>query len=96
MAWDSYTGRHRINVTPAGARCLTVNQRRTHANVPIGKVCQKANGRWDYSYVGGSHYARHGDLPSARAAIKATVRSWRTWMGVTTLSGARRKRRRRR
>lgn len=96
MAWTTYTGRHRIRTVREGAHCIGVRlDTGSQYPNPIGTVCKKDNGRFEYSYVGGGHYLR-GDLPTARAAVKKAVAGYRSWMGVTTKTSLGRARRRKR
>jgi hypothetical protein len=98
MARTSYTGRHRIATERISNSCLRVVLRKPGSSYPnpIGRVCYTDNG-WKYGYVGGgSRDAIYGrNLRSARAAVKEVVKSYRSYIGETTLSGARRHRRRR-
>lgn len=96
MAWDNYTGRHRVSYSKEGPHCIGVKLVKPNSQYPnpIGTVCKKDNGRFEYSYVGPSRGFR-GDLPTARAAVKEVVKHYRSWIGVTTkMDGARRRKRR--
>jgi hypothetical protein len=98
MASTSYTGRHRIATERISNSCLRVVLKKPGSSYPnpIGRVCYTDKG-WRYSYVGGgSHDPIYGrNLRSARAAVKEVVKGYRSWMGETTLSGSRTRRRRR-
>jgi hypothetical protein len=94
MAWDTYSGRHRIRVRPTRDNCANVLVRRGGHDVTIGSVCRIPGG-YDYSYVGTR--ARLGPVKSAREAVKKTVSGYRSWIGSDTeMRGSRRRRKKRR
>lgn len=99
MAWDEYHGQHRVRVKPEGKNCLALSIHKKGSSWPnhFASVCQDADGLWRYSGHASRGRAIYGDFPTAKGAIKAAIRSNRTWIGVrSTMHGARKRRKRRR
>lgn len=101
MAFTRYTGRHRVQTVRASNSCFAVQLKRP-AGEPgaaypntIGRVCYR-DSSWKYSYVGGGSRGEpiYGGYKSKREAVKQVVASYRSWIGDTTLTGSRRRRRR--
>lgn len=100
MAWTSYHGQHRISAEGPyitnGEKCFKVVLRKKGSAYKdhFASVCESPQGTWRYSGHASHGRAIYGDFATPKGAIKAAIRSNRSWIGEDTMRGARKRGRR--